>query len=174
MKGYKIGINKDLLDFVLIELEVPEKYPGVLIYPYAMELIADPLVTYEDGMTFNTGTYYTGIKYRVTSQYRANVARVLDIRKIKTWIAEHVDSAFSLYDQTFNYHPGEIIFPKAFDPDRTNMCTDGIHFFETMEDAIKYTKDCWACARLMVAMLGANFRPPRLIMQHPWMKGVYF
>ena len=168
MKGYKIGINKNLLDFVLIELEVPEEYPGVLIYPYAMELKADPLVTYEDSITFSTGTYLTGIKYRVASkQFRANVARVLDIRKIKTGIAEHVDSAFSLYDQTFNYRPGEIIYPKAFDLDRTNICTDGIHFFETMEDAIKYTKDYWACARLMVATFEISLRPPRT-------KGVYF
>ena len=164
MKGYKIGINENLLDFVLIELEVPEEYPGVLIYPYAMELKADPLVPYNDGVTL---TYCTGIKYRVTSQYRTNVARVLDIRKIKTGIAEHVDSAFSLYDQTFNYRPGEIIYPKAFDLDRTNMCSDGIHFFETMEDAIKYTKDFWACARLMVATFEISLRPPRT-------KGVYF
>ena len=170
MKGYKIGINENLLDFVLIELEVPEEYPGVLIYPYVTELVVDPLVPYDDGVTLS---YCAGINYRVTSQYRTNVARVLDIRKIKTGITEHVNSAFSLYDQTFVYHPGEIIYPKAFDLDRTNMCTDGIHFFETMEDAIKYTKDFWACARLMVAMLGTNFRPPRLIMQHPWMKGVY-
>lgn len=171
MKGYKIGINKDLLDFVLIELEVPEEYPGVLIYPYAMHLEADPLIPYDDGVTL---TYRTGIKYRVTSQYRANIARVLDIRKIKTGVVEHVNSAFSLYDQTFNYHPGEIIYPKAFDLDRTNQCSDGIHFFETMEDAIKYTKDYWACTRLMVAMLGANFRPPRCVVPDPWTKGVYF
>lgn len=171
MKGYKIGINKNLLDFVLIELEVPEEYPGVLIYPYVTRLVVDPLVPYDDGVTL---TYYTGIKYRVTSQYRTNVARVLDIRKIKTGIAEHIDSAFSLYDRTFKYHPGEIIYPKAFDLDRTNMCTDGIHFFETMEDAIKYTKDHWACARLWVAMLGSTFRPPRCVVPDPWTKGVYF
>lgn len=165
MKGYKIGINKDLLDFVLIELEVPEEYPGVLIYPYAMHLKADPyrqLVPYDDGVTL---TYST---------YRTNVARVLDIRKIKTGVAEHVNSAFSLYDQTFNYHPGEIIYPKAFDLDRTNQCSDGIHFFKTMEDAIKYTKDYWACARLFVAMFGAKLRPPRCVFPDPWMKGVYF
>ena len=171
MKGYKIGINKDLLDFVLIELEVPEKYPGVLIYPYAMQLEVDPLVPYDDGVTL---TYYTGIKYRVTSQYRTNVARVLDIRKIKTGIAEHVNSAFSLYDQTFNYRPGEIIYPKAFDLDRTNMCTDGIHFFETMEDAIKYTKNHWAYTKLMLARLGENFRFHRYVLVDPLTKGVYF
>jgi len=170
LKGYKIGINKDLLDFVLIELEVPEKYPGVLIYPYAMRLVVDPLVPYDDGVTL---TYHTGTMVRVVSQYRTNVARVLDIRKIKTGIAEHVNSAFSLYDQTFNYRPGEIIYPKAFDLDRTNQCSDGIHFFETMEDAIKYTKDYWACTRLMVAMLGANFGFPRRVVPDPWMKGVY-
>ena len=171
MKGYKIGINENLLDFVLIELEVPEEYPGVLIYPYATELVVDPLVPYDDGVTLS---YCAGINYRVTSQYRTNVARVLDIRKIKTGIAEHVNSAFSLYDQTFNYRPGEIIYPKAFDLDRTNQCSDGIHFFETMGDAIKYTKNHWACMRLMVAMLGANFRPPRCVVPDPWTKGVYF
>ena len=165
MKGYKIGINENLLDFVLIELEVPEEYPGVLIYPYVIRL---------EVVTSDLYCYHKKLKFNTISQYRTNVARVLDIRKIKTGIAEHVNSAFSLYDQTFDYHPGEIIYPKAFDLDRTNQCSDGIHFFETMEAAIKYTKDYWACTRLMVAMLGANFRPPRCVVPDPWTKGVYF
>ena len=165
MKGYKIGINENLLDFVLIELEVPEEYPGVLIYSYAMRLEVE---------TSDLYCYHKELKFHTISQYRTNVARVLDIRKIKAGVAKHVDSAFSLYDQTFDYYPGEIIYPKAFDLDHTNMCTDGIHFFETMEDAIKYTKDRWACARLTLATLGTAFRPPRCVVPDPWTKGVYF
>ena len=171
MKGYKIGINENLLDFVLIELEVPEEYPGVLIYTYVMQLEADPLVSYDDGVAL---TYHTGIKYRVTSQYRANVARVLDIRKIKSGVAEHVNSAFSLYDQTFDYHPGEIIYPDVFDPNPDNVCTNGIHFYENVEDAIRYTKDNWAIRRLMFASLSINLQPPRCVVPDPWTKGVYF
>ena len=161
MKGYKIGIDENALEFVLIELEIPEEYPGLLIYSYVMGL----------GTTL---TYYTGLKFHVTSQYRTNVARVLDIRKIKTGVVEHVDSAFSLYDPTFKYHPGEIIYPKAFDLDNTNMCTDGIHFFETKEDAIKYTTDRWADTKLRLARLGANFRFHRCVLVDPLTKGVYF
>lgn len=130
MKGYKIGINENLLDFVLIELEVPEKYPGVIVYGY---ILPERFI-----------------------QYRTNVARVLNIRKIKDGIVEHVESAVSLYDPTFHYHPGEIIYPNVFNPDRTYMCTGGIHFFETVEEAIKYTEDPWARCRRTHAYLVIN------------------
>ena len=139
MKGYKIGIDEDLLDFVLIELEIPEKYPGVIVYGYIVST-----------------TNRFEISYRTTRQYRTNIARVLDIHKIKDGIVEHVESAVSLYDPTFYYRPGEIIYPNVFDPDHTCMCTGGIHFFETVEEAIKYTENNWARCRRTHAYLARN------------------
>ena len=129
MKGYKIGINENLLDFVLIELEVPEEYPGGIVYEHKYET-----VNYSDD---------TDIKHRVVVQYRSNVVRVLNIRNIKFCTHEYVGSAMSLYDEHFYYHPGEIIYPDAFDPDPGNICTNGIHFFGTREEAISYTEDDW-------------------------------
>lgn len=139
MKGYKIGLDEDSINFVLIELDIPEKYPGVIVYGYLVSI-----------------TDCFEISDRATRQYRTNVAKVLDIRKIKDGIVEHIESAVSLYDPTFHYRPGEIIYPNVFDPDRTCMCTGGIHFFETVEEAIKYTEDPWARCRRTHAYLVRN------------------
>ena len=124
MKGYKIGINKDTLEFVLIELEVPEEYPGKIIYEYEVKIL-DPAYP------------------RIVLQYRANVARVLKIQKTTTAINTFVGSAFSLHDTHFYYHPGEIVYPDSFDPDPDAVCTNGIHFFGTVKDAMEYIEDGW-------------------------------
>lgn len=144
MKGYKIGINKDTLEFVLIELEIPNDYPGKIVYGYLQDMVYSPLL----------GVPY--IQYYKVTQYRTNVARVLDIRKIKDGIVEHVESAISLYDPTFYYRSGEIVYPKAFELDAEFICTDGIHFFENVEDAIKYTEDSWANYRRNIIKLDVN------------------
>lgn len=155
MKGYKIGINKDLLDFVLIELDFPEDYPGGIIFTYYLEIPKQ----------LKSVRYYC-VAHRVVKQYRANVARVLNIKKIKVDVPEFVDSAVSLYDQSFEYHPGEIIYPKSFDTSRDQICTAGIHFYETVEEAIRYASNLWAYDRLAYAkhmailqsrMKGTNF-----------------
>ena len=134
MKGYKIGINGKPLNFVLIELEVPEAYPGAIVYEHK----------YEMALSQTIYPFSTRSLYRTVTQYRSNVARVLNIRKIKDGIPEYVESAFSLYDYCFYYYPGEIIYPDTFDTDPDRICTNGIHFFDTVEEAIRYTKDDWA------------------------------
>lgn len=147
MKGYKIGINKNLLDFVLIELEVPEEYPGVIVYEYIAPQLRDVPLCIDS---------YTRYWLRDLRQYRSNVARVLGIQKIEDGVVKAVDSAFSLYDWTFYYHPREIIFPKAFDLERMNQCSDGIHYFETAADAITYANDPWPRKRRLTAILARN------------------
>lgn len=147
MKGYKIGIDEATLEYVLIELDIPEEYPGAIVYEYIATKIHDiPLLI----------DSYTRYWLHDLKQYRSNVARVLDIRKTENGVAKHVDSAFSLYDWTFYYHPGEIIYPKAFDLDRTNQCSDGIHFFETEKDAISYATDPWPRRMRISAILARN------------------
>lgn len=160
MKGYKIGINKDLLDFVLIELDFPEDYPGGIIFNYDLDKPKIPV-----SILIEPTWYYRDI-YRGQQQYRANVARVLNIQKIKVDVPEYVDSAVSLYDQSFEYHPGEIIYPKSFDMYRDHLCTTGIHFYETVEDAIQYASDPWAYDRLIYAK--------RMAILQPRMKGIDF
>ena len=130
MKGYKIGIDSDTLELVLIELEVPEEYPGRMIYEHE--------VTIFDPVWGDTSTYLRNVK-----QYRANVARVLKIWKTVPAINAFVDSAFSLYNTHFYYRLGEIVYPDSFDPDPDTVCTNGIHFFGTVTDAIAYTEDHW-------------------------------
>ena len=147
MKGYKIGIDEATLEYVLIELDIPEEYPGAIVYEYITNRM-DAIPSYVDS--------YASYWIYNLKQYRSNVARVLDIRRIKDGVVEHVDSAFSLYDPTFYYHPGEIVFPKAFDLDHANVCTDGIHFFETAADAITYAKDPWPRRMRISAILARN------------------
>ena len=160
MKGDKIGINKDLLDFVLIELDFPEDYPGGIIFNYYLD--RPKLLTFEP----LESTLCYRYSFHRQQQYRANVAKVLNIQKIKNGVVEFVDSAVSLYDQSFEYHPGEIIYPKSFDMRRDHICTAGIHFYETAEDALQYTSDPWAYYRLDYAK--------RTAILQPCMKGVDF
>ena len=123
MKGYKIGFSeindgKDL-SFALITLEIPEGYPGKMLI----------------GFPFGG--------------FRSNVARVLSIRRINTsgkWLilsSDELDSAFSIRDKNFFYHPGEIVFPDKFDTDRHKICTNGIHFYSCESSAIYYVLDNW-------------------------------
>lgn len=144
MKGYKIGFSeindgKDLA-FSLITLDIPEGYPGLMIRaPDSFESAS------ARGLDF-----------------RSNVARVLSINKIEmhgeptyryyngggyvySFLAsdEIMDHAFSIYDNNFYYHPGEIIFPDKFDDTDYRRCTNGIHFFRSQNDALNYISSNW-------------------------------
>lgn len=132
MRGYKIGLSEvddngdSRLCYVLIELEIPEDYPGLKCYSFG-------------------------------SQNRSNVAMVLKINKIVIFTEcfcespvkvtrEHLDSAFSLFDQNFYYHPGEIVYPDRFE-DQMVMCANGIHFFTYRQQAINYLMNNWVASR---------------------------
>ena len=141
MKGYKIGFSeindgKDLR-FALIKLDIPEDYPGLII------------------------------RASDSQDFRSNVARVLSINKIemRNELAYHyytgevgvvysflasdeiMDHAFSIYDNSFYYHPGEIIFPDKFDETDYRICTNGIHFFRSQNDALNYINSNWVWYR---------------------------
>ena len=132
MKGYKIGFSDttEKLDwylcYALIELEVPEKYPGAKFYSFC-------------------------------GHNRTNVARVLRINKLVLCnpmlsdqpvkdTNEQMDSAFSIFDHNFYYHPGEIVYPDYF-VDEMIMCTNGIHFFNHKQEAIDYSMNSWVKER---------------------------
>lgn len=129
MKGYKIGFSETgdngnfRLHYALIELDIPENYPGLKCYSFE-------------------------------EQNRTNVARVLKINKLDivydiscepTVIVtrEYLDSAFSLFDPSFCYRPGEIVYPDRFE-DRPFICTNGIHFFTYRQQAIDYVMGEWS------------------------------
>lgn len=162
MKGYKIGFSeindgKDLA-FALITLDIPESYPGLAI-------IAPNL--FESARSLD---------------FRSNVARVLSINKIEmhheltyrycnrktytyTFLAsdEIMDHAFSIYDNSFYYHPGEIVFPDKFNATDYRRCTNGIHFFRSQNDALHYINNYWVrskfnqCKDYMLVKKGIDF-----------------
>jgi len=162
LKGYKIGFSeindgKDL-SFALITLEIPEGYPGLAI---------------------RAPNSFESARGR---DFRSNVARVLSINKIEmhreliyhyytgrgfaySFLAsdEIMDHAFSIYDNNFYYHPGEIIFPDKFDDTDYSRCTNGIHFFRSQNDALHYIHSNWVWYRfnrykdIMLVKRGLDF-----------------
>ena len=142
MKGYKIGFSKindgKDLSFALIKLDIPEGYPGLAI---------------------RAPNSFESARGR---DFRSNIARVLSIHKIEmhheltysyytgggyvysfSASDEIMDHAFSIYDNSFYYHPGEIIFPDKFDDTDYRRCTNGIHFFRSQNDALEYINSKW-------------------------------
>ena len=145
MKGYKIGLSEvddngdSRLCYALIELEIPENYPGLKCYSF-------------------------------WSKKRSNVARVLKINKVVIatgcfYVAtaevtrEHLDSAFSLFDPNFYYHPGELVYPDRFE-DQNVMCTHGIHFFDYRQEAIDYVMNDWVLSRFTECILEKEILRP--------------
>ena len=65
--------------------------------------------------------------------------------KAKVLAIENIDGSQSLldavrsdYDSNFIYEVGEIVEVPNFDTNRWNGCTQGIHFFITRDEAVKY------------------------------------
>lgn len=50
----------------------------------------------------------------------------------------HIETAYSIYDEDFEYRVGEIVSVENFCEDRWNEYAEGIHFFITREEAIQY------------------------------------
>ena len=65
---------------------------------------------------------------------RCDKATVLSITKY----GEEVESAISDHDADFVYRVGETVTPDSFDEDRWDVCSHGIHFFITKEEALDY------------------------------------
>lgn len=145
MKGYKIGFSEiddngdPRLCYALIELEIPEKYPGLKYYNFR-------------------------------TQNRSNVARVLKVNKLVVALdildkqtviltQERLDSAFSIFDPNFYYHPGDIVYPDRFE-DRIFICAHGIHFFTNRQEAIDYVMDGWVVSRFTECALEKEILRP--------------
>lgn len=134
MKGYKIGIseiddNDDLrFCYALIELEIPEDYPGLKCY------------NFESSNRSNVA--------RVLKINKIVDAMGCLLEPIVKVTQKHLDSAFSLFNPNFCYRPGEIVYPDRFE-DKMFMCANGIHFFTDREQAIQYVMNDWVVGRLV-------------------------
>lgn len=49
-----------------------------------------------------------------------------------------VPYAFSFYNWSYKYVPGEVLFPDEFDPNPYAVCSHGIHFFRHYGEAYDY------------------------------------
>lgn len=66
---------------------------------------------------------------------RCSSARVLAIYDAH---GKKIEKGFSLGDPNFEYRTGESVHPDAFDENRWNECSHGIHFFITRKEAEDY------------------------------------
>lgn len=71
---------------------------------------------------------------------RCSKAKVLDIINIKT--TEHVESVLHrpLIGKNTEYVCGEMVYPDSYDENRWNECSNGIHFFMKMGEAIDFER----------------------------------
>ena len=71
---------------------------------------------------------------------RCSKAKVLDIINIET--TEHVKSVLHrpLIGKNTEYVCGEMVYPDSYDENRWNECSNGIHFFMKMSEAIDFEK----------------------------------
>lgn len=66
---------------------------------------------------------------------RCSAAKVLSIKSVD--YATDYTTAKGTHDDTFTYTLGQTV-TSAFDEDRWNECSDGIHFYMTRDEAINY------------------------------------
>ena len=71
-----------------------------------------------------------------TRKCRCSKAFVVEITNIKT--GEEVSEIASDYDENIIYKKGKYVLPDYFDENRWDECGNGIHFFMTREEAIRY------------------------------------
>lgn len=78
------------------------------------------------------------VRHLFGNKCRTNKAKVLDITNFDG--TERLSHAYSLFDRNFKYTVGDIVAPQhnGFDERPWISCSEGIHFFETKEEAIEY------------------------------------
>lgn len=73
-----------------------------------------------------------------TRKCRASYAKVLSITTISGKPAETTGVINTNYSPNVIYKVGELVYPDAFDEDRWNECSHGIHFFVNRQEAVEY------------------------------------
>ena len=72
-----------------------------------------------------------------TRKCRASKARVLRIENLNGSVSD-IQEVHSYYDPTFIYKVGETVEVEAFDTNRWDECSTGIHHFMSRQEAVDY------------------------------------
>ena len=72
-----------------------------------------------------------------TRECRASYAKVLSITTILGKPAKTTSVINTNYSPNVVYKVGELVYPDAFDEDRWNECSHGIHFFVNRQEAVE-------------------------------------
>lgn len=72
-----------------------------------------------------------------TRECRASYAKVLSITTILGKPAKTTGVINTNYSPNVIYKVGELVYPDAFDEDRWNECSHGIHFFVNRQEAVE-------------------------------------
>lgn len=139
MKGYKIGFYRKRYSaipcFALIELEIPDRYPGAELRLFL-------------------GAYRSNVA-RVLKIYKVEPSKHFKNFNAKT--AEELESAYSIFDNNFIYRPGEIVYPDKFDQRQEVVCTNGIHFFGSRKRALEYVYNEWVQSRYYHSRMASTY-----------------
>ena len=73
-----------------------------------------------------------------TRKCRASYAKVVAITDVNGRQAEIDHVVNTAFGQDTVYKIGEYVYPDAFDEDRWNECSHGIHFFMSRQEAVEY------------------------------------
>lgn len=155
MKGYKIGFSEiddngePRLCYALIELEIPERYPGAKYFSS----------DYKNRSNVARVLKINKIAIGAIDSIFLDKPIIHDYRRLVKVTQEHLDSAFSLFDPNFCYRPGEIIYPDCFE-DQPVMCANGIHFFTYRQLAIDYVMDDWTVSKFTERVLEKTILRP--------------
>ena len=71
---------------------------------------------------------------------RASEAKVINIyqHSDNEWKINNDLSPYGFHDESFIYRVGKTAIPDSFDDDRWNECSNGIHFFMSFEEAVRW------------------------------------
>lgn len=94
-------------------------------------------------------SHFKGLGKEREEKCRANQAKVLEIRAwdpIKKKLGKNLKHAHSMYTgatwgerhKRTSYRLGRMVYPNWFDSDPQHTCSNGIHFFTTIEEAMDY------------------------------------
>lgn len=149
MFGYKkvLAISKDKYDEYLKDydecmangfidhfVELSSKYCDVISVVLKLEITEDALVVTPDNDLYSLAK--SPIKHRCSKAMPVSAVIVSSVVYGSLLLENYV--LFSRFDPHFTYEIGKMAIPDYFDTNIRHVCGNGIHFFETEEDAINY------------------------------------